>query len=172
MMELVFSAAKNFDFLATEAPLVTALMMVRTVPSRMPGRPVATPPTLRLARDPGALPGWVILGEVPGREVVFGAMGTFWTPEPGALRTSEVLTDRVTPSSSSVDLFWLPLGAGDGSRLVRWGGLAFEAIVAGVQHRQRRDLSGLARSFAPVSLRGAPMERRSHPGRGPDRRTS
>ena len=33
-----------------------------------------------LARDSGALPGWLVLGEVPGREVVFGAVGTFWKP--------------------------------------------------------------------------------------------
>jgi hypothetical protein len=31
-----------------------------------------------LARDPGALPGWLLLDEAPGREVVFGAVGTFW----------------------------------------------------------------------------------------------
>jgi hypothetical protein len=42
--------------------------------------------------------------------------------------------------TSSVDLYWLPLGAGDASRLVRWSGRAFEAIVARHQHRERRAL--------------------------------
>jgi hypothetical protein len=31
-----------------------------------------------LARDASALPGWVVLGEVPGQEAVFGAVGKFW----------------------------------------------------------------------------------------------
>ena len=40
----------------------------------------------------------------------------------------------------SVDLYWLPLGAGDSSRLVRWSGLAFEAITARHEHREPLDL--------------------------------
>jgi hypothetical protein len=75
---IVFAAAKNFDFLTTRAPLVTALMTLRSVPSRLSGHSVDTPPTLLLAKNPGALPGWVHLGEVPGREVAFGAVGIFW----------------------------------------------------------------------------------------------
>jgi hypothetical protein len=39
---------------------------------------LATPQTLVLAKDHGSLPGWLLLGEVPDREVVFGAVGTFW----------------------------------------------------------------------------------------------
>jgi hypothetical protein len=77
----VFDAAKNFDFMTTRSPLVTALMTARSVPSRLLGRPLATPQTLMLARDSGALPGWLLLGEIPGREVVFGAVGTFWKPD-------------------------------------------------------------------------------------------
>jgi hypothetical protein len=77
----VFEAAKNFDFMTTRSLLVTAMMTARSVPSRLLGRPVVTPQSLMLARDPGALPGWLLLGEVPGREVVFGAVGTFWKPD-------------------------------------------------------------------------------------------
>jgi hypothetical protein len=76
--EIVFAAAKNFGFLTTRAPLVTALMTLRSVPSRLSGRGAVTPPTLLLAKDSQALPGWVHLGEVPGREVAFGAVGDFW----------------------------------------------------------------------------------------------
>jgi hypothetical protein len=76
--DVVFAAARSFDFLTTDAKAVTALMTLRTVPGRLRGRPAATPPTLLLATDAGALPGWVNLGEVPGREIVFGAVGTFW----------------------------------------------------------------------------------------------
>jgi hypothetical protein len=39
-----------------------------------------------------------------------------------------------------VELYWLPLGAGDTSRCVRWNGRIFEKIVAHRQHRQPRDL--------------------------------
>jgi hypothetical protein len=76
--DVVFEAAKNFDFVTTKSPLITALMTARTVPSRLLGRPVATPQTLMLAKEQGSLPGWLVLGEVPEREVVFGAVGTFW----------------------------------------------------------------------------------------------
>jgi hypothetical protein len=74
----VFAAARSFDFLTTDAKMVTALMSLRTVPARLSGRPTATPSTLMLATDADILPGWVNLGETPGRELVFGAVGTFW----------------------------------------------------------------------------------------------
>lgn len=78
--EVVFEAAKNFDFMTTSSPLVTALMTARSVPSRLLRRPLRAPQTLMLARDLGVLPGWLLLGEVPGREVAFGAVGKFWKP--------------------------------------------------------------------------------------------
>jgi hypothetical protein len=43
-----------------------------------------------------------------------------------------------TESTSGVDLYWLPLGAG--GHCVRWNGRIFEAIVARLQHRSRSDL--------------------------------
>ena len=77
----VIEAARNFDFMTTRSSLVTALMTARSVPSRLLGRPVVAPQTLKLASDPGALSGWLLLGEVAGREVAFGAVGTFWKPD-------------------------------------------------------------------------------------------
>ncbi len=47
---------------------------------------------------------------------------------------------RQTMSTSAVDLLWLPLGAGDNSGLVRWGGRAYEALSARGDHRDRADL--------------------------------
>src|ERR1041385_9520205 len=41
---------------------------------------------------------------------------------------------------ASVELYWLPLGAGDASHCVRWNGRIFEAIAARRQHRHARDL--------------------------------
>ncbi|MEA2522649.1 MAG: hypothetical protein QOI81_2295 [Actinomycetota bacterium] len=49
-----------------------------------------------------------------------------------------------TPSGpadrSFVDLFWLPLGAGDASHCVRWNGRLYERLVALREHREPRDL--------------------------------
>ena len=44
------------------------------------------------------------------------------------------------PRPSSVDLYWLPLGAGRGTHCVRWSGRLFEMLVASREHRARRDL--------------------------------
>ena len=44
------------------------------------------------------------------------------------------------PGSASVDLYWLPLGAGDAQQTVRWSGRLFEALVARYEHRGRLDL--------------------------------
>jgi len=42
--------------------------------------------------------------------------------------------------NASVDLYWLPLGAGDPSRCVRGNGLVYEALVAAHQRQPRADL--------------------------------
>ena len=39
-----------------------------------------------------------------------------------------------------VDLYWLPLGAGDASRCVRWNGRIYEALAARYDRREARDL--------------------------------
>jgi hypothetical protein len=44
------------------------------------------------------------------------------------------------PTSASVDLYWLPLGAGDNTHCVRTNGRIFEWIAARLQHRERCDL--------------------------------
>jgi hypothetical protein len=49
-----------------------------------------------------------------------------------------------TPSPSrltgSVDLYWIPLGAGAGGALVRWSGRLYEAVSAARRRRPRRAL--------------------------------
>jgi hypothetical protein len=51
------------------------------------------------------------------------------------------------PSPAAIDLYWLPLGAGapSGARLVRFNGILFEALQAGLERRPALDLyhSGL-----------------------------
>ena len=45
-----------------------------------------------------------------------------------------------TQTSFRVELYWLPLGAGDNTHCVRANGRIFEAVAARAQHRHRRDL--------------------------------
>ena len=45
-----------------------------------------------------------------------------------------------TATPASVGLYWLPLGAGDAARCVRWNGRVFEALVARHEHRDPCDL--------------------------------
>jgi hypothetical protein len=69
----VFGAAKGFDFMTTRSLLVTAFMTAGSLPRRLLGRAVVAPHAMMLDRDSGALPGWLLLGEVPRREIVCGA---------------------------------------------------------------------------------------------------
>ena len=48
-----------------------------------------------------------------------------------------------------VDLYWLPLGAGEAPGSARWNGRIFEAITARQQHREVRDLYHSAPGGAP-----------------------
>ena len=49
-------------------------------------------------------------------------------------------TNAGPAESASVDLYWLPLGAGDASHCVRWNGRIFEALAARCQHREALEL--------------------------------
>lgn len=72
-------AARELDFLTVRTPLLTTAMWVRGLPARLSGDTPPPPPELVLARGTG-LPGWLLLGERPGREIAFGAVGKFWQP--------------------------------------------------------------------------------------------
>ena len=74
-----FGAARDLDFLSVHSPLLAASMWVRGIPDRLSRRPSVTPPRLVLSAG-DELPGWVVLGEQPGRELAFGAVGRFWQP--------------------------------------------------------------------------------------------
>jgi hypothetical protein len=80
-VDTLFATARDFDFMTVRSPLVTAMMTARALPSRLRGKAPDAPTRLRLASEPGALPGWLILGQVPGRELAFGAIGRFWTAD-------------------------------------------------------------------------------------------
>ena len=77
--DATYSAARELDFLTVHSPLVDAAMWIRGLPARLGGHAPASPPRLVIAEgDP--LPGWLLLGEAPGRELAFGAVGRFWQP--------------------------------------------------------------------------------------------
>jgi hypothetical protein len=49
-----------------------------------------------------------------------------------------MFTNQMATEPAAVNLYWLPLGAGD--HCVRWSGRLFEVLAAGLGHRGRRDL--------------------------------
>lgn len=83
-----WQAARNLDFMTVRSPLIDAAMFLRGIPERL-GRtePTEMPATMTLdglvaASETGeSADGWVALGEQPGREFVFGAVGKFWQPD-------------------------------------------------------------------------------------------
>jgi hypothetical protein len=79
-----WAAARSLDLLRVRTPLIAAAFWVRDMMDRVGrarrGDEAPAPPPERLTLDAG-LPGWSLLGEQPGHEVVFGAVGRFWTGE-------------------------------------------------------------------------------------------
>lgn len=74
-----FHAARSLDLLTVRTPVVAASMWLRGVPARLFGKP--PPPVQRLLiSEANALPGWLVIGEKPDREIAFGAVGKFWRP--------------------------------------------------------------------------------------------
>jgi hypothetical protein len=74
-----FNAARELDFLSVHTPLLDIAMWARGLPARIRGQAAEPPPRLVLSQgDP--LPGWLLLGERPNRELAFGAVGKFWQP--------------------------------------------------------------------------------------------
>lgn len=77
-----YEAVRELDFTDVHGPLVDASMWVRGLPERIRSRrhgPPRTPTRLTLD-DMTAGSDWVILGEQPGVEIAFGAIGRFWQP--------------------------------------------------------------------------------------------
>ncbi|MFI5589515.1 nitroreductase/quinone reductase family protein [Amycolatopsis sp. NPDC051758] len=79
-------ALRDLDVLRVHSPLMDAAMRARGVPEALARRfrgaaPAEPPAELKLFGGKVALPGWLPLGETPGREVVLGAVGRFWQPD-------------------------------------------------------------------------------------------
>ena len=61
-------------------PCSTRSFWVRGLPAKILRRPDPPAPEKLTLDGDLALPGWMVLDESPGREIVFGAIGVFWTP--------------------------------------------------------------------------------------------
>jgi hypothetical protein len=72
-----YEAARSLDFMRVRTPLLAAAFWVRGLPERL-GRTRATPPKRLVLAKGDPLPGWLVLGEQPGVELAFGAVGKFW----------------------------------------------------------------------------------------------
>src|SRR4051812_5027077 len=77
---VTYAAAKRLDLLQVRTPLLTASFWVRGLPARLLGRADPSPPGPLTLEGNLGLPGWLLLGEHPGREIAFGAVGDFWHP--------------------------------------------------------------------------------------------
>lgn len=80
----VFDAARDLDLLSVHSPLFDAVTWMRAMPDKVLGRTPPPLPSMRVAdlfdlAYKGEQP-WLPLGEVPGRELVFGAVGKVWRP--------------------------------------------------------------------------------------------
>jgi hypothetical protein len=75
-----WDALVHLDLLHVHTPLLDAAFWVRGLPARLGGTAAPVPPAIVIGELGTAMPGWLRLGEHPGREVAIGAVGRFWTP--------------------------------------------------------------------------------------------
>lgn len=75
-----FAAAYALDFLGVHSPVLDAAFWVRGLPARLSGQAQAPVPERLSVAEGMGIPGWMVLGERSDEEVVFGAIGVFWTP--------------------------------------------------------------------------------------------
>jgi hypothetical protein len=76
-----WEALRALDLVRVHSPIIDASFWVRSLPARLRGSPPpAEPPPIVLGAEGEVLPGWLRLGEHPGRELALGAIGRFWTP--------------------------------------------------------------------------------------------
>ncbi|MER5267138.1 hypothetical protein ABTZ99_34095 [Actinosynnema sp. NPDC002837] len=73
-----YDALRELDFSDLHGPVLDAMTWARRLPNLLKGRP--TWHARMTLDDIPADSGWVRLAELPGTEIVFGAIGTFWRP--------------------------------------------------------------------------------------------
>jgi len=163
--DVVYQAARTMDFLGVHSPTVDALMFARGLPDRLVGwlrkRPAPPPPpAMRLAdmfdgsADPDVLAGWLALGESPGRELVFGAIGKVWQPDiEWKTVTAEEFRRFSEPDFAKMAVGFSVRSYGRNRSL-----LSYEARTAGTDDAARRKFLRywwLVRRFVHVVMRAA-----------------
>lgn len=162
---VVYETAREMDFMQIHSPLVDAVMNVRTLPTRVGSLLGAKPapsaaPTMRLAElldrsaEPEGLEGWLGLGEVPGREIVFGAIGKVWQPDIDWKSVSaEEFRDFAEPDYAKVAVGFSIRAYGTERSL-----LSYEARTAGTDDAARQKFLRywwLVRRFVHFVMRAA-----------------
>ena len=181
-LEVVFETAREMDFMQVHSPMVDALMFVRGLPERIRGRlgnrpPPSPPPAMRLAdlfdgsADPEVLEGWLALGEVPGRELAFGAIGKVWQPDIEWKRvTADAFRDFADPDYAKMAVGFSVRAYGKNRTL-----LSYEARTACTDAAARRKFLRywwLVRRFVHFVMRAAVItvkDLAEHEGTGPER---
>lgn len=87
-VECAYESVRQLDLLevASNSRWIRLLFALRAVPEALVNRargvePPPMPDALPLAGEGEGIPGWGLLDELPGRELVVGAIGRFWTPQ-------------------------------------------------------------------------------------------
>lgn len=86
--EVVLAVIKGTEL---RDPVISTLFAVRDLPNRVARRLRRAEPEridLSFGNIPDAGPGWTMLGEEPGREIVLGAVGRFWRRDYGPRNVS------------------------------------------------------------------------------------
>lgn len=163
--EAVYEAAREMDFLQVHSPMLDAIMLARGLPARIghmlrDGPAPPPPPAMRLAdmfdgsADVEVLPGWVALGEVPGKELVFGAVGKVWQPDiDWKTVAADAFQDFAEPDYAKIAVGFSIRGYGSDRTL-----LSYEARTAGTDAGARRKFLRywwLVRRFVGVVMRAA-----------------
>jgi hypothetical protein len=86
-----YEAVRHLDLLTVNSRLTDAAFWLRGLPERLRRRVPRRKPASLTLDDIDAGGDAVLLGEDPGREVVFGAVGRFWTP---VVRWHEISADE------------------------------------------------------------------------------
>lgn len=78
--EASYRALRHLDLLSVHSPMTSLATWIRDLPDRLQRHVPPRVPTRLTFDDRVASGEWTLLGERPGHEVIFGAVGTFWMP--------------------------------------------------------------------------------------------
>lgn len=158
--ETTYRAALSAD-LFDLGPIVRVLGWLRVAPTylieRVRGQESEPMPDTLAFADLGGTDEWVLLAEKPGEEIVFGAVGTFWSPEiEWRAVDPEEFTEFDEPGYGKIALGLSVRPYGEGRTL-----LSYEARTATTDAGSRRRFRRYWRLIAPFAgyLMGKALER-------------